>query len=105
MTNPSELSTGTEVYFEIGTGSVLQGEIVGTNELQKHYPNADVNESNLVLVSIDRETSQHDDKFPSHMAPKKYQPDTEWVFRDAYTIDVEEQHYIVTEETLVEVLN
>lgn len=103
--NPSELAVGTEVYFEIGTGTVFKGEIVGRDELSKHYPSSDYSsEDTLVRVDIDTSASHRDDGTPDHMAPKSYQPQGDAVFRDAYTIDAEEQHYIVTLSNLVEIV-
>lgn len=105
--NPSELTVGTEVYFETGTGTVFKGEVVGRDELAKHYPSSDYSEEDtLVRVDIDIDSTYRDAGTPDHMAPKSYQPrGDEAVFRDAYTIDAEEQHYIVTPENLVEVLD
>jgi len=104
---PSELSNGTEVYFETGVGTVFKGTIVGRDELQKHYAFSQYEESdNLVRVDIDFMAQHTEDGLPDHMAPDQYQPpDDDAVFRDAYTIDAEEQHYIVTQQNLVEVLD
>lgn len=107
MVNPANLDNGTEVFFKIGTGTVFRGEIVGRDELMKQYAATDYSdEDNLVRVEIDRDTSHSDEDLPDHLAPSRYQPNKGdgSLFRDAYTIDAKEQHYIVTPDTLVEIL-
>lgn len=104
---PAELESGTEVFFEIGTGSVFRGEVVGREELKKQYAFTDYGENDtLVRVDIDRETHPSDDGLPDHMAPEDYQSKSGdgSMFRDSYTIDAEEQHYILRPSNLVEVL-
>lgn len=105
--NPADLENGTVVYFEIGTGTVFKGTIVGRDRLEREHAYSDYSdEDNLARVEIDFETSVSDDGLPDHVAPEEYQPDDNdgWVFRDSYTIDAEEQHYIVRPSSLVEVL-
>ena len=107
--NPAELENGTEVYFETFAGVVFRGTVVGQDVLTEKftYSNYD-DDCNVVRVNIDKTISSTDDELPNHIAPKRVQPsDTEQtsVLRDAYTIDAEEQHYIVSSNNLVEILS
>jgi len=107
--NPAELENGTEVYFETFAGVVFRGTIVGQDVLTEKFAYSDYNDDcNVVRVNIDKTVSPTDNELPKHIAPNHVQPsDAEQtsVLRDAYTIDAEEQHYIVSSNNLVEILS
>lgn len=105
---PSEIESGTTVYFKIGTGTVFKGEVVGRDKLKKHFAQFN-SKDNLVKVSIDQKTTPSDTDTPKHVAPKEFQPDSvkqsDSFFRDSYTIDTNIQHYRLTSENLIKILN
>ena len=107
--NPAELENGTEIYFETFAGVVFHGTIVGQDVLKEKFAYSDYSDDcNVASVSIDKTVSPTDDELPNHIAPRRVQPlDAEQtsVLRDAYTIDAEEQHYIVSSSNLVEILS
>lgn len=94
------VQAGEAVYVEIGTGSVLQGVMLdGPPSSHGYSGRADANDRRVVRVEIDHGTRRGDPGLPDHMAPGEYQPDdTGAVFRDAYTIDADEQTYLVDPE-------
>lgn len=107
MNDPADLENGTEVYVTIGTGTVVKGTIVGREELKRKYAYSDYDDAdNLVRVDIDWGPTPTGDEVPDHIAPDKFQTGpSDALFRDAYTIDAEEQHYIVRPDNLVKVLS
>jgi len=85
------------VYVEIGTGAVLRGLLLEGKPSDYGYSaRADTGDRRVVRVEIDHDHSHSDDGLPAHMAPKSHQPnDPGPVFRAAYTIDADEQTYLV----------
>jgi len=105
--NPAELENGTEVYFRTGVDTVFKGIVIGREELQRHFSYGSYDDSDtLVRVDIDRTGHHTDDSLPEHMAPESYQnkASDDQIFRDAYTIDAEDQRYILTPDNLIEIL-
>mgnify|MGYP000246858406 CR=1 FL=1 len=105
--SPSELESGTKVYFKIGTGTVFVGTVLDRDQLQKEYTKHS-DSDNLVQVNIDTTKRPSSDETPSHMAPDKFQEldsTSDQRFRDAYTIDADIQTYRLTQENLVKVLD
>lgn len=95
------VQAGESVYVELLTGAVLQGELLDGPPSAHGYPaKANTGDRRVVRVEIDRETSSSDGGLPDHIAPESVQPDgvTEEVFRAAYTIDADEQTYLVDPE-------
>ncbi|MFC6771267.1 hypothetical protein ACFQDD_07010 [Halorubrum pallidum] len=94
------VQAGDSVYVEIGTGSVLRGTVLdGPPSSHGYSARADTGDRRVVRVQIDHAHDHGDGGLPDHMAPEEYQPpDAGAVFRDAYTIDADEQTYLVDPE-------
>lgn len=99
----ADLPAGARVWFQLGTGTVVVGELLADSPYD-HFV-ACAPGDRVARVEIDHVGVGMD--WPTHVAPPHVQPEAVkengWLFRDSYTIDADEQVYLVSDETLVSV--